>query len=138
MPPLRSPSPRENHEIPTVPSRRASWPFLRGSVTLRRDYLIGVTQPDDDVDGAVGVMLADALVGVMLVDVLAGVTQSCGADAVAIGVAVDADCNFASSCGDGLPSGGKPFACSKFAIASRVLVPIVPSALPFRYPSLIN
>ena len=88
-------------------------------------------------DGAAGGMLADALVGVMLVDALAlaGVTQSCGADAVAIGAPVDADCSLASSCGDGLPSAGRPFACSKFAIASRVRVPIVPSALPFRYPA---
>src|ERR1700722_5679715 len=106
MPPLRSPWPCVNHEMPAVASRGASWPFLRGSVSQLRDYLVGCTQPDDAVDAAAGGMLADALMAAMPVDVLAGVTQSCGADAVAIGAPFDADCSLASSCGDGLPSEG--------------------------------
>ena len=88
--------------------------------------MAGATQPLDDDAGAFagGAAPGDP----------AGATQLLGAEAVGVaaggaaadggGAPVGVDCILASSLGDGLPSAGRPLACSKLAIAPCVLGPI--------------
>jgi hypothetical protein len=134
-------------------------PSERG--TIRHRYLAGGTQLDGAVPGACadeGVAAGDvvgatqpdgaaaggcAAAGVTEGDVV-GATQLPGAEAMgagadeAVGALAGVDCNLASIPGDGVPSMGRPCACSKPAIAAWVLGPMKPSAEACRYPRRIN
>jgi len=54
---------------------------------------------------------------------LAGATHPADDDAVAEDPPEGVDCILASSCGDALPSAGRPLPCSKVAIATCVFEP---------------